>query len=131
MRPGIVDAYLEDVAYDEIAELERHEESKQILDVRYTVHEGTDTPNTPSTEAFWGVSVEGDGPQTLDWKLKPGDWTAVVMNADVSLGIVADLAFGAAPASNVDSIARTALIVAMVLVVGGLLLLSYGLLRRP
>lgn len=124
------DAYLDGVAHDEIAEVESHEESKQILDIRYTAHEGTDAPSTPSTETFWEVSVEGTGPQTLDWTLEPGDWTAVIMNADASLGVTAELAFGAAAASNIDSIARTGLIGAAVLVIGGLLLLTYGFLRR-
>ena len=39
-----VDDYLAHVAHDEITDLDRHQESKKILDVQYTTHEGTRVP---------------------------------------------------------------------------------------
>ena len=99
-----VDAYLTGVAHHEVTEVDRHEESKEILDVRYTAHEGTTAPSPPGAESFWESSVEGTGRLTLDWTLQPGDWTGVIMNADASSGVSADLAFGAAPPANLDSI---------------------------
>ncbi|MEN8235251.1 MAG: hypothetical protein ABFR89_10060 [Actinomycetota bacterium] len=125
-----VDAYLDGVAHDEITDLERHSESKQIQDVHYTTHEGTRTPGAPGTETFWVTSVAGTDPLTLDWTVEPGDWTAVIMNADASNGVTADLAFGAAAATDIDPIARIASTVALIALIGGGLLLLYGLLRR-
>jgi lipid-A-disaccharide synthase-like uncharacterized protein len=127
---GAVDEYLMGVAHHEIIELVRDEESKQILDVQYTAHAGTSDLSPPSTEAFWENSVEGAGLQTLDWTLEPGDWTAVIMNADASSGVTADVAFGAAAGADIVSIGRTASAVAVVALVGGALLLLYGLFRQ-
>jgi hypothetical protein len=125
-----VDGYLADVAHDEISDVERHQESKKILDVRYTTHEGTRVPTRPSTEAFWLNWVEGTGLQTLDWEVESGDWTAVIMNADGSSGVTAELAFGAAPSVNVDAIRRVSLIAGAILVICGGLLLFIAYRRR-
>jgi hypothetical protein len=125
-----VDDYLADVARDEITGLERDEESKQILDVEYTTQKGTRVPTRPSTETFWLTWVEGTGLQTLDWEAESGDWTAVIMNADASSGVTAELAFGAAPTANVDQIRRASMIVGAILVIGGGLLLFIAYRRR-
>jgi hypothetical protein len=37
----------------------------------------------------------GTGSLTLDWKPRPGDWRAVIMNADASRGVTANLQLGA------------------------------------
>ncbi len=39
-------------------------------------------------------SASGAGKVALDWKPRPGSWRAVVMNADNSRGVTADLKFG-------------------------------------
>jgi hypothetical protein len=127
---GAVDRYLEGVAHDEIAEVERHDESKEILDVRYTPHGGAGTPDAPGAETFWAASVEGPGLQTLDWTLESGDWTAVIMNADASSEVKAEVAFGAAPQFDIESIGRTASAAALIALVGGGALVVYGLIRR-
>lgn len=36
--------------------------------------------------------MAGAGPQTLIWNIEPGDWDVVVMNADASRGVSADIA---------------------------------------
>jgi hypothetical protein len=91
-----------------------------INEVEYTTHEGT---APPGAEAFWEVSVEGTGPQTMDSTIESGSWSAVIMNADASAGVTGELAFGAAPADDIQSIARTSLAFgAAAVVVGGLLL---------
>jgi hypothetical protein len=41
------------------------------------------------------ASVHGSGPQTLDWEAEGGEWSVVVMNADGSAGVDAELSFGA------------------------------------
>jgi hypothetical protein len=75
------------------------------------------------------TSVAGTGLQTLDWTIESGDWTAVIMNADASSGVSAELAFGAAP-SNIDAITWTTLTVGLISLIGGGLLLYRGLRRR-
>ena len=55
-----------------------------------------DAPQRPPTEqSFWAASSSGVGPQTLTWQVRDGDWSVVVMNADGSRGVIADLDLGA------------------------------------
>ena len=45
--------------------------------------------------AVLGGSAAGSGEQTLEWDPKDGDWRAVVMNANATRGVAADLSIGA------------------------------------
>ena len=49
----------------------------------------------PSEQRFWAASASGVGTQTLTWKVRDGDWSVVLMNADGSRGIAADVDLGA------------------------------------
>jgi hypothetical protein len=49
----------------------------------------------PTAQDFWAASASGVGTQTLTWKVRDGDWTVVLMNADGSRGVVADVDVGA------------------------------------
>ncbi len=49
----------------------------------------------PGDETFWVESTTGSGEQTLEWEPASGDWRAVVMNADGSRGVAAELSVGA------------------------------------
>lgn len=116
-----VDEYLDGVTHDQITDW--NADLAAIDEVEYTTHVGTAPSGPPGAEAFWEVSVEGSGPQTMDWTIESGSWSAVIMNADASAGVTGELAFGAAPADDIQAIARTSLAFgAAALVVGGLLL---------
>jgi hypothetical protein len=53
-------------------------------------------PQGPPTEqSFWAASATGIGTQTLTWKVREGDWSVVLMNADGSRGVTADIDLGA------------------------------------
>jgi hypothetical protein len=53
-------------------------------------------PQGPPTEQdFWAASASGVGTQTLTWKVREGDWSVVLMNADGSRGVTADIDLGA------------------------------------
>ena len=53
-------------------------------------------PQGPPTEQrFWAVSASGVGTQTVTWKVREGDWSVVLMNADGSRGVVANVDLGA------------------------------------
>jgi len=125
-----VAAYLNGAVHDEVTGVERHQESHQIQDVAYTTHQGTDTPGVPGAESFWVASVAGTGVQTLDWTIESGDWTAVIMNDDASSGVTADVAFGAAPPSNIDPIAWTMMTAGFIALLGGGGLVFVGLRHR-
>ncbi len=53
-------------------------------------------PQAPPTEqSFWAASASGVGTQTLTWKVRDGDWSVVLMNADGSRDVAADVELGA------------------------------------
>ena len=49
----------------------------------------------PTKQSFWAASASGVGTQTLTWKVREGDWSVVLMNADGSRGVAADVDLGA------------------------------------
>lgn len=121
------DEYLGGVTHDEVTDWNAN--IAAINEVEYTTRQGTATPGPPGSETFWVTSVAGTGQQTLDWTIEPGDWTAVIMNADASAGVSVEVAFGALPTSNINAIAGTALVAGLIALIGGGLLLFFGLRR--
>ena len=55
---------------------------------------GTQTPKPPAAQSFWVAKASGTGTQTVRWPIEDGTWTIVVMNADGSHGVFADVAAG-------------------------------------
>lgn len=121
-----VEAYLQGVSYDEIAELDL--DVARVRGVEYQTRQGSNSPGSPAAETFWETSVEGAGILTLDWTVPDGEWTAVVMNADGSRGVAAYLVFGA-KASNIGVIGWTRIGVGLIAVVGGAIAVTYGVRR--
>ncbi len=56
---------------------------------------GRSVPAPPASQRFWDASTHGGGKQTLTWDVRDGDWSVVVMNADGSPGVHADVSVGA------------------------------------
>lgn len=123
-----VDRYLSGVAHDEVTDLTFNNDST-IREVDYATHEGTAAPTAPGLEGFWVALVEGSGTQTLDWSVESGNWTVVVMNADASTGVDADLAVGI-KMPVLTTIAWIALAIGVVSLLGGGYLTYRGLRRR-
>lgn len=86
----------------------------------YDERSGAAPAGPPSAQGFWAASTSGSGTQALDWELEDGRWNVVVMNADGSAGVVADLAIGA----ELDAL----LWIAIGLLVAGVLALAVGAL---
>jgi hypothetical protein len=120
------DQYLSGVAYDEVTSLDV--DGSTIASVEYQSHPGTAVPMAPGGEGFWAASIEGAGPQTLDWSLESGSWTVVVMNADASAGVDADLIFGA-KISNIVVVAWIVMAIGLISVLGGGYLMYRGFRR--
>ncbi|MCP5033715.1 MAG: hypothetical protein GY939_18105, partial [Actinomycetia bacterium] len=122
-----VDRYLSGVAHDEVTDLDL--DGRSITSVNYVNHDGTASPTSPGSEQFWEVRAEGAGPQTIEWSLESGSWTVVVMNADASTGVTADLEF-AARISNIVAITWGVLGFGVISLLGGGYLTYRGLRRR-
>lgn len=56
---------------------------------------GARPPAVPSLQGFWEASAWGHGTQALTWKPEGGRWAVVVMNADGSRTVTADVSLGA------------------------------------
>ena len=73
----------------------------------------------PTAQNFWAASASGQGRQTVTWKVREGDWSVVLMNADGSRGVAADVDLGAK--------LSFLLWVAIGVLIGGALLLGGGI----
>jgi Domain of unknown function (DUF4389) len=60
----------------------------------YQLHSGG-AASLPTSQTFWGASVSGSGTQSLIWSVRSGHWAIVLMNADASRGVAADVSVGA------------------------------------
>lgn len=90
-----VEAYLADVSYAEIRDLEFDEYRRtHVWTTEYRDYVGEAEPALPSEQTFWISSVSGEGTQILRWDLEPGDWMLVAMNADGSRGLELEGTFG-------------------------------------
>jgi hypothetical protein len=96
---------------------------EELTDVRFEPfsydsvrHIGTALPGRPGDQRFWAASVAGAGQRALEWKVRPGRWGVVVMNADGHRGVHADVQVGAAP--------RLVLPIALGMLVAALLVLA-------
>ena len=105
--------YLRRVAHDEVADVDF-----SPFRVRYESHPGTRAPAPPVSQPFWAATAQGSGRQALEWDLREGHWQLVVMNADGSRAVGADIELGV----RVDLLGR----VAIGLLIGGLVVLAVG-----
>jgi Domain of unknown function (DUF4389) len=112
-RTSDVESYLAGVEHDEVAELDFHPFSAE-----YRHRPGGAPTGPPTDQAFWAASASGAGTQTATWKPESGDWTLVVMNADGSRDVAAEL--------NAGVEAPFLLWLAIGLLVSGALLLGGG-----
>lgn len=103
-----VRAYLADVQHDKLVEV-------RDGDPVYRSSTGGAPATPPTEQTFWVAEATGNDPE-LTWTLEEGDWTAVVMNADGSAAIAADVSAGA-------EVPVLATVIAVLFVLAGLLLL--------
>ena len=82
---------------------------------------GTAAPAAPQTQPFWVARATGSGEQSVRRKVRNGEWRAVVMAADGTPGVDADLSVGAT-VPDLDRLSGG------LLVGGGILLLVGGTL---
>jgi hypothetical protein len=87
---------------DDVASYLRSVDHTRVTDVdalpfeaSYRHEPGDRRPAAPAQKSFWVASTQGRGEQTLDWRVDEGDWSVVVMNADGSRGVAADVSAGA------------------------------------
>jgi hypothetical protein len=85
-----VDRYLAGSAHDEVTDFD-----VDPFTAEYRRSPGDQRPAAPAAQSFWVASAHGDGLQRVTSPMKGDDLTVVVMNADGSAGVTADIAVGA------------------------------------
>ncbi len=112
-----VEAYLDGVGQSRVVRL-----GDRGREVTYRAIEGGAPSTPPGEQSFWVLGASTSDQQTLTWEVIQGDWSMVIMNADGSAGVTADIEFGA----NIPVL----LWIGVGMVIGGLLLgaASAGLL---
>ncbi len=83
-----VDEYLDDVSHDVVIDL------TDDLDPVYASEVGSANVTLPTEQDFWAASAVGLGDQEITWEATTGEWSAVLMNADGSAGVIADVNVG-------------------------------------
>ena len=91
----------------------------------YRTHSGGAPSAAPGSQSFWSAQVSGAGTQTLTWHVSSGQWAIVLMNADASRGVNAQVAIGAT-VPFLFGLALALLIAGAVVIVGGALLVFAG-----
>jgi len=97
--------------------------------VTYQPVAGSAPQGPPTNQHFWVASASGVGTQTLTWKVRDGDWTVVLMNADGSRGVDANIDLGAKLSFLIW--VAVGLLIGGVLVVAGSTALIVLAARRP
>lgn len=96
-RTDDVERYLAGVAFSEVVDFDDRSPDyvEHTTDATDTA-DATDASSVdpPLDQDFWNVGVAGGGEQELTWAARGGDWSVVVMNADGTPGVAADIDVG-------------------------------------
>jgi hypothetical protein len=126
-RTSDVERYLSGVPHTTVHDVEAG--PFDSFDADYTRHAGQRHPVSPEHADIWAASNKGAGSQTVGWEIEDGDWSVVVMNADGSLGVDADISAGA-DIPFLNELGWTALGSGAFALVAGIALIALGI-RRP
>jgi hypothetical protein len=121
-----VSRYLSGVAHTSVSDVD-----SWPFDADYDEHAvaGERKPAPPGDQRIWAASDQGSGTRTLEWDVKDGDWSVVVMNADGSRGVDAEVEAGA-KIPYLSAIGWTAVGTGALLMIGAAALLVAGI-RTP
>jgi hypothetical protein len=121
-RTPDVERYLAGARYSDVVEMDGHTP-------RYDQVVGIRSIGAPATQDFWAVSASGDGEQELTWDARGGNWSAVVMNADGSPAVAADVEIGV-HSGAVMPIAIVLMAIGTLLLAGAIVLIVVGIRGR-
>ena len=121
-RTRDVERYLEGAAYSVVDEIDGRE-------VIYREVPGDATVTAPDDLDIWVASADGPGEQEVTWEARGGRWSVVVMNADATSDVGADVEIGAR-SDAVTPIAIVLIVLGGVTVLIGVGLIVFGVRGR-
>jgi hypothetical protein len=121
-RETDLNRYLRGVGYDEATDYTFNSDT-----FHYVRHAGADTAPAPTGQTFWVASASGTGDQTLQWNVTGGTYAIILMNADGSAPLDAQVALGLKMPAFVHGVGLGLLIGGIVLLAGGGVMLFFGI----
>jgi hypothetical protein len=119
-----VDRYLARSGHDQVTDVQL-----DPYQATYRTLPGDLSPGPPAAQAFWAAQEAGTTQQTLIWQPRSGQWTLVIMNADGSRPVNAQMSVGVR-VRFLTWIAIGLFIAAFVAFIAGGLMLYFGV-RAP
>jgi hypothetical protein len=89
-RTRDVSRYLHGTAHTRVTDVDYHP-----FHADYATTGGARRAAAPAKQRIWAAQAHGRGAQTVTWSVEDGDWSVVVMNADGSPGVDANVRAGA------------------------------------
>ena len=88
--------YIEPIEYHEIVDMDLGWDRTDFgaSYTQYMLHDGDAPAAPPTIHSFWVVHGSASEPQTLTWEPEAGNYYLVMMNADGSAGVDADVRIG-------------------------------------
>ena len=120
-----VEAYLAEVAHAVVVDFDSTGTGVEPV---YRDVAGAAPVGAPEDAVPWTARAAGTGTQDLRWAIEDGDWTVVVMNADATAGVTAEVAVGAELPATGWAIGLMAALGGLSVLVGGAL--TWGALHR-
>lgn len=117
-RTPDVEAYLNGAAHSVVDEIDGRS-------VRYRQQSGDAAVVAPTDLDIWVASSAGGGEQETTWDARGGRWSVVVMNADGSPAVAADVQIGVR-SDAVTPIAVTLIVLGGITVLGSVALIVFG-----
>lgn len=115
--------YLDDVARTTLPDPSSAPSTSRFVD-------GGSPRSAPTDSPIWVASASGDGTEEITWDPRPGRWRLVVMNAEGTTPVAADVAVGAeVPALR--TLGWTLVATGLVVISGSAVGLTLGLRRGP
>jgi hypothetical protein len=124
-REHDADAYLANVSHANLHDFDVAD-SKQ----KYDPVSGTAAPLRPASQGIWAASATGSGSTAVKWKVREGSWSVVLMNADASKGVAADVKL-AVNVRYLGWLSAGLLVVGGVLAAAATFLIVHGSRRKP
>lgn len=143
-RTSAINSYLDGISYSETANFSTHQD-KPLFHLRgvylwptdpyFSAHQdnlqfhtypGADSAPAPASQSFWVASASGTGPQTLEWEITSGNYSVVLMNADSTSPIDADVSVGVKVPGVVHAVGIGLLVGEIILFLGGGVMIFFG-----
>lgn len=125
-RTADVEDYLAGAAYSEVTDIDDHTaEYRQVPGGELA----GGSVGSPLDQDFWVARADGAGEQELTWNARGGRWSVVVMNADGSSDVAADIEVGAR-SDAVTPIAVTLIVLGGIGVLVNIGLIVFGVRGR-